>query len=152
MARQGTESRATHSGAIFFAPAFGGARPFAYDPFIAEIKRPAAAEGKPVQTYTHLFIGLVVLVFELGAYWETRRQRAVLREWANAHGLTLLKCRAPIFQSLAMLINTSGKQSLARVTVYDPRIRSKRSGQVRLGSYWQGLLNKDAIEVEWDHA
>jgi hypothetical protein len=51
-----------------------------------------------------------------------------------------------------MLINTSGKQSLTRVTVYDPRIRSKRSGQVRLGSYWQGLLNKDAIEVEWDRA
>ena len=105
-----------------------------------------------MQTYTHLFIGLVVLVFELGAYWETRRQRAVLREWADAHGLKLLKCRAPIFQSLATLLNTSGKQSLTRVTVYDSRMRSKRSGQVRLGSYWQGLLNKDAVEVEWDRA
>lgn len=102
-----------------------------------------------MQTYTHLFIGLVLLAIELAAYWEARRQRAVLREWANAHGFKLLKCRRPISQSLAMMINTRGKQSLTQVTVYDPLTQRTRSGRAQLGSYWWGLLNKDAVEVEW---
>ncbi|HET7329826.1 hypothetical protein [Dyella sp.] len=105
-----------------------------------------------MQTYTHLFLGLALLAIELAVYWEARRQRAVLREWAAANGLKLLKCKTSIFQSLAMLVNTSGKQGLTQVTVYDPSMRSKRGAQVRLGNYWQGLLNKDAIEVEWDRA
>lgn len=105
-----------------------------------------------VQTYMHLFTGLVVLAFELAAYWETRRQRAVLREWADANGLKLLKCRRSIAQSLATIVNTQGKQSLTHVTVYDPLTRRTRSGRARLGNYWRGLLHKDAVEVTWDHA
>ena len=93
-----------------------------------------------------------MLAIELAAYWEVRRQRAVLREWAKAHGFKLLRCRRPIAQSLAMLVNTGGKQSLTCVTVYDPLLHRNRSGQVRLGNYWQGLLDKSAVEVEWDRA
>jgi len=59
------------------------------------------------QTYTHLFIGLVLLAVELATSWEVRRQRAVLREWANANGLRPLKCRRSISQSLAMMVGGS---------------------------------------------
>lgn len=74
----------------FFAPVCVCNPPFAHQ-FVAE-KTVQRRQGKMVQTYTHLFTELVVLAFEWAAYWETRRQRAVLREWANANGLELLKC------------------------------------------------------------
>jgi hypothetical protein len=54
---------------------------------LSSVHRRKKSAAVTVQTYTHLFIGLVLLAIEWAAYWEVRRQRALLREWADANGV-----------------------------------------------------------------
>ena len=103
--------------------------------------------------YLSLFIGSVLLALEFAVGWQTRQQRAVVRRWADAHGLKLLKFRqSSTFQSFETLINTRGKQSLFHITVHDPLMHRNRCGLARLDSQRQGLLDKDAVAVEWERS
>ncbi|GAB2585576.1 hypothetical protein ISP15_10730 [Dyella jejuensis] len=102
--------------------------------------------------YAHLLIVLMLLATGLSIYWQIRRVRTMLHAWADSNGYTLLEhgrfwAHTP---SLGMLLTTSRNQTLVYVKVYDSSTHRIRSGWLRLGSYWLGVLDADAIEMQWD--
>jgi hypothetical protein len=52
---------------------------------------------------------------------------------------------------LGMFFTTSRSQVVYHVAVYDGSLKRIRSGWVRLGTYWTGAMDGDAIEVRWEH-
>lgn len=102
--------------------------------------------------HQHLYVVLVLLGAGLGIYWQTRRVRTMLHAWADASGLKLLEYRRSwsLFPPIGMLFTASRAQALMHVKVYDLSTHRIRSGWVKLGSYWFGLWDADAVEVQWD--
>jgi hypothetical protein len=99
--------------------------------------------------------GLLVLAFVAVAayqYWWFVHSRALLRAWAAGNHFDLLKCRRPwFFIPWRMWFTTSKAQAVFQVTVFDPSVKRVRTGWVRFGSYWTGLLDDEAVDVTWDH-
>jgi len=95
------------------------------------------------------FAVCLVLVLVVGSLvWTFHRSGSLIDAWAASEGYDLVRreyCalwRGPFFWT------TSRNQTVYRVTV---RLRggSLRSGWVRCGSWWGGLLS-DQVEVRWD--
>lgn len=88
----------------------------------------------------------------LVVYWHLRRVREVLARWAALHHFKVLdysRLFLPPWPPAIVLVSTSKSQVLLRVRVYDERIHRIRHGWVRLGSWWWGLLDEDAVEAFW---
>jgi hypothetical protein len=62
-----------------------------------------------------------------------------------------LRKRGSPIAPLAMYFTTTRNQVLFHVAVYDPSLHRIRSAWIRFGSRWLGLLDADAINVEWEH-
>ncbi|HEY1589606.1 MAG TPA: hypothetical protein VGG00_07715 [Rhodanobacter sp.] len=95
-----------------------------------------------------LVILLLAMPFYIG--WYYARMKSMLAAWATANRLTILETHRGFFPPLRMLLTTSREQALLHVKVYDESTHRIRNGWVRLGSYWSGLLDADAIEVRWE--
>jgi hypothetical protein len=78
----------------------------------------------------------------------THRSRSLLERWAERNGYQIIDAdyrnlfRGPFFWT------TAKGQTVYRVTVED-EAGIERSGWVRCGSQWLGLLS-DRVEVRWD--
>ncbi|GAB2543653.1 hypothetical protein [Rhodanobacter koreensis] len=96
---------------------------------------------------------LIILLLAMPFYivWYHARMKSMLAAWAKANRFTILEARRGFFPPLRMLLTTSREQALMHVKVYDESTHRIRSGWLRLGSYWWGLLDADAIEVRWEN-
>jgi len=80
------------------------------------------------------------------------KARSLLQAWANANGYKILHARrSSLLMPLGMYFSTSKYQVIYHVAVYDEAIKRIRSAWVRLGTYWTGSMDGDAIEVKWEH-
>jgi hypothetical protein len=95
---------------------------------------------------------IVLLLIPFYICWYYARLKTMLATWAAANQYKILETRRGFFPPLRMLLTTSKEQTLMHVKVYDESTHRIRNGWLRLGSYWWGLLDADAIEVNWDDA
>lgn len=95
-------------------------------------------------------ICILLVLIPLYLYWYSARIKSMLAAWAAANGFTVLEAKRRLFPPLRMLLTTSKQQTIIRIKIYDLATHRIRNGWLRLGSYWWGLLNDDAIEIAWD--
>ncbi len=102
---------------------------------------------------TEELIGTTVLI--LGAcfppamiLWLIQRARAAVRSWAERQELKLHKLSLRLARRGPFLWGTSRAQHVFRVVATDPQ-GQRRSGFVRVGDTWRGVLTP-RIEVRWD--
>ena len=95
-----------------------------------------------------LFMLLLMLsLVAMGSAWHFRRSRSLLERWAERNGYRIMAAeyrhvlRGPFFWT------SSKGQTVYRVTV--EVTGGVRTGWVRCGSWWLGLLS-DRAEVRWD--
>lgn len=80
------------------------------------------------------------------------KARALLQAWVDGNGYKILHAsRSSVFMPLNMWFGTSKYQVVYHVAVYDGSVKRIRSAWVRLGTYWTGSMDGDAIEVKWEH-
>ena len=87
-----------------------------------------------------LFMGIFV--------WEQRRSQELLQRWAAKHGYSLLSQEARYWRLGPFSGSTSKYQRAFRVRIRDPW-GQERTGWVRLGNWWLGLLS-DQVEERWE--
>jgi hypothetical protein len=99
------------------------------------------------------FAGSVIVLFLIALYthWYFARTKAMVASWAAANGYTILEAKRWYwsFPPIGMLLTTSREQTIMHVKVLDPSTKRIRNGYLRLGSYWWGVLDADAIQVRW---
>ena len=95
---------------------------------------------------------LVLILVPLYLYWYFARTKAMVEGWAGANRMRILESRRLWFPPLGMFLTTSKSQVIVRIRVYDETTQRIRSGWLRLGSYWWGVLDADAVEVRWEDA
>ncbi|MBF6613754.1 MAG: hypothetical protein IVW55_11565 [Chloroflexi bacterium] len=94
------------------------------------------------------FVILVIVIAALSLVWRSRRSLAMLQEWASRNGYSLLRYNNAYFFRGPFFWTSSKGQVVYRVVVADGA-GNTRSGWVRLGSWWLGLLSDEA-EARWD--
>lgn len=95
---------------------------------------------------------LPLLPFVLAAIylcWNIVRTRAMVAAWAELNGCKMLEWRRSWVPPLNLWVTSSRSQVIVSIRVYDETTHRIRSGWLRLGSFWWGLLDADAIEVQW---
>ncbi|MFC5525320.1 hypothetical protein ACFPPA_06150 [Rhodanobacter ginsengisoli] len=97
---------------------------------------------------------LIVMAAGIIAYttWWFHRTRTMVDRWAEHNGLKVLDYSImpfPPYPPIMVTLTTSRNQLIVRMRVYDDSIHRIRSGWLRLGSFWWGLTNIDAVEVFW---
>jgi hypothetical protein len=101
-------------------------------------------EKIPNVLFAILAIGLVVAGFA----WHFSRSKALLKQWASENGFELLHSEYRNFFKGPFFWTTSRGQTVYYVQVSDSA-GNVRSGWVRCGSWWMGLMS-DKTEVRWE--
>lgn len=83
-------------------------------------------------------------------YWYMARTKSMLASWAASCGYRILEARRSYIPPWKLWLTTSRSQVVMHVKVYDNATHRIRSGRVRLGSYWWGVFDADAVDVQWD--
>lgn len=99
-----------------------------------------------------LVIGtIVVSLLALYTWWHYQRVNAMVAAWAQSNGYRILEVRRWVltFPPLGMLLTTSKEQSIVHVRLFDPSMQRIREAFLRVGSYWWGTLDFNAVEVRW---
>lgn len=93
----------------------------------------------------------VLLLLALPFYlrWYLKRQQAMLETWAAAQHLKILHVHRRLFPPLGQWLTSSNQQSFMDITVLDLSTQRIRHARVRLGAYWMGVLDTDAVDVTW---
>ncbi len=96
----------------------------------------------------------IVMIAGIIAYttWWFHRTRTMVNRWAEHNGLKLLDYSImpfPPYPPIMVTLTTSRNQLIVRMRVYDDSIRRIRTGWLRLGTFWWGLTNIDAVEAFW---
>lgn len=101
-----------------------------------------------------LFMAVLIALLLIGyfGYRHYVKARSLLQAWADANGYKILHARrSNLLMPLGMYFSTSKYQVVYHVAVFDASIRRIRSAWVRLGTYWTGSMDGDAVEVRWEH-
>src|SRR3954469_4555687 len=93
-----------------------------------------------------VFVGLLILSFA----WQFGRSQSLLDTWAAENGYHIIHKEYRNFFRGPFFWTTSKGQTVYYVTVQD-KAGWTRSGWVRCGGWWLGLLT-DHVEVRWDEA
>jgi hypothetical protein len=93
------------------------------------------------------FVGLVVVLVVLAIWWRIGRSNSLPRKWAAQNKYLILRQEHRFFKGPYFWTSSKG-QTVYYVVVQDPN-GNKRSGWLRCGSWWFGLLS-DNVEVRWD--
>jgi len=96
-----------------------------------------------------LLVAFVVILCVASLVWHSRRSRILLERWAERNGYRILRADYRNFFRGPFFWTSSRVQTIYRVTVEGKG--GVRSGWVRCGSCWLGLLS-DQAEVRWDEA
>jgi hypothetical protein len=94
------------------------------------------------------FVALVVVVIVLGLVWHFERSNSLLHQWAAQNGYRIISQKYRNFFKGPYFWTSTRGQTVYYVVVEDPD-GNTRSGWVRCGSWWFGLLS-DNVEVHWD--
>src|SRR5262245_59838170 len=94
------------------------------------------------------FVALVVVAVVLAIVWRRGRCNSLLRQWADKNRYRITRQEYRLFKGPYFWTSAKG-QAVYHVVLEDPD-GNKRSGWVRCGSWWFGLLS-DKVEVRWDH-
>ncbi len=90
----------------------------------------------------------VAVALSLGIFvWEQRRSRELLQRWAAKHGYSIVSREARYWRLGPFSGSTSKYQRVFYVRIRNPG-GQERSGWVRLGNWWLGLLS-DQVEERW---
>lgn len=100
------------------------------------------------EIFAGLGIALVIALVSLGFYWQISRSRLLLENWAAQNGFEIVKGEFRFFFRGPFFWTSSKGQTIYYVTVRDGQERV-RSGWVRCGGWWLGLLS-DKAEVRWE--
>ena|ERR1035441_7407891 len=99
--------------------------------------------------YAIVGIGALLVAFFVAWDWyRISRSRAILREWAAWNGLEVLAFKRTFLFGGFSPFTTSKRQVIFWVRVRDGG-GLERSGWVRCGSYWGGVVRSQA-EVKWE--
>jgi hypothetical protein len=101
-----------------------------------------------------LFMAVLIALLLVGylSYLHYVKARSLLQAWADANGYKILHARRnSLLMPLGMYFSTSKYQVVYHVAVYDASVKRIRSAWVRLGTYWTGSMDGDAIQVKWEH-
>jgi len=95
-------------------------------------------------------VGVILLISfaAIMVCWHHSRARSILDDWARENGFQILSQESCLFFRGPFFWTTAKGQEVYRVVVRDDTGRT-RSGYVRCGSRWVGMLS-DQIEVRWD--
>lgn len=97
-----------------------------------------------------LLMMLAVVVAALLSYRHVRNARALLQEWAQAEGFRILHARLRFLMPWRLYFTTTRYQVVYQVSLYDPSSHRVRAAWVRLGTRVWGVMDGDAVEVQWD--
>jgi hypothetical protein len=93
--------------------------------------------------------GILFAIFALMVWaWGSSRGASLLDGWASSEGLEILSQEECWFFKGPFFWTSSKSQKVYRVTVRDAEGRT-RSGYVRCGGYWLGMMS-DNVDVRWD--
>jgi hypothetical protein len=96
-----------------------------------------------------IFVFFAVAAFViLGLVWHFGRSSSLLHQWAARNGYHLIRQEYRTFFKGPFFWTSTKGQTVYYVVVEDAR-GNKRSGWVRCGGWWLGLLS-DNVEVRWD--
>ncbi len=93
----------------------------------------------------------LILIVSLGIganFWHFNRARNILEQWATRNGHHLIEAKYAFFFRGPFSWTTSQYQAVYRVLTQDAT-GHQRSGWVRCGSWWVGMLSDEA-QVRWD--
>lgn len=94
-------------------------------------------------------MALVFIAIWLGLFFALlKREETVLRRWAKPEGFEIIVFKRAFFAGGFSWLTTSRSQRVFSVTIRDREGR-ERSGWVRCGSYFGGILFSDDAEVKW---
>jgi hypothetical protein len=96
-----------------------------------------------------LFVILAVVVAAtLAIVWHFGRSNSVLQQWATQNGYRIVRQEYRTFFKGPFFWTSTKGQTVYYVVVEDSG-GNRRSGWVRCGSWWFGLLSDNA-DVRWD--
>ena len=102
---------------------------------------------------THIAItGFIIVGIASYTTWWYWRIRSMVKRWAAHHEVQLLDFSIlflPSRRAAWVILGSSRNQVVVQVRVYDDKVHRIRNGVLRLGSFWWGLMNADAVEVFW---
>jgi hypothetical protein len=87
-------------------------------------------------------------LFILGLVWHFWRSDSLLQKWAEDQGYRIIRQEYRWFFKGPFFWTSSNGQTVYYVVIEDSA-GSKRSGWVRCGGWWFGLLT-DKVEVRWE--
>jgi hypothetical protein len=87
-------------------------------------------------------------LFILGLVWHFWRSDSLLQKWAEDQGYRIIRQEYRWFFKGPFFWTSSNGQTVYYVVIQDSA-GSKRSGWVRCGGWWFGLVT-DKVEVRWE--
>ncbi|MDD5542330.1 MAG: hypothetical protein PHX83_04080 [Acidobacteriia bacterium] len=97
---------------------------------------------------TYLLVIFAVSIGIAGLVFTLRRSRSLLNHWAAQNGFEILQAKVRMLFAGPFTFRHSRGQIVYLVRVRD-RAGMERSGWVRCGSFWLGVLS-DETEVRWE--
>lgn len=95
-----------------------------------------------------VIVPVIFVLIGLSLWWHFGRSNSLLHQWAEQNGYRIVRqeyrtfFRGPFFWS-------SSKGQTVFYVVVENSAGARRSGYVRVGGWWLGLLS-DRVEVRWD--
>src|SRR4051794_23681552 len=93
-------------------------------------------------------VALVVVAVILSLVWHFGRSSSLLQRWTAQHGYRIISQQYRTFRRGPFFWSSTKGQTVYYVVLEDAA-GVRRSGWVRCGSWWFGLLS-DHVEVRWD--
>lgn len=87
-------------------------------------------------------LAIAVIAF-LSLTWQSGRSRSIAEQWAEENGFTLMSSESRWLRRGSFFWTTSRGQTVYYITVRNAEGR-QRSGYLRCGSFWDGLLSHKA--------
>jgi hypothetical protein len=94
-----------------------------------------------------VFVAVAVVVI-LGLVWHFGRSSSLLHQWAAQNGYRIIRQEYRNFFKGPFFWTSTKGQTVYYVVIEDSG-GNRRSGWVRCGGWWLGLLS-DNVEVRWD--
>jgi hypothetical protein len=93
-------------------------------------------------------VAAIAVLIGLSFWWQSSRSSSLLQRWAEENGYRIVRREYRTFFRGPFFWNSSKGQTVYYVVAEDSA-GARRSGYVRCGGWWLGLVS-DRVEVRWD--